>query len=435
MRYLLLLISLLFFNALQAQQEFRFSPKEKSKEAIYLFRNGKFEALYNKLSPEMKRYLDVEKLQGFWDGLEMRNGSVKEVEEATLTYKDSFAIVLTPIHFEKRKLGIKLVYNQDAEIAGLYIDAPSPQYRPAAYVDASRFYEYKKVLPDPKFPADAVLSIPAKGNNFPLVIIVGGSGTTDKDLTMGPNRIYKDLAWGLSNQGVAVLRYDKRTLTHGAAMAAQKEIGVKEEYLDDLQLALKLAKSQEGIDTSKIFVLGHSEGGYLIPYFEKNLKGIAGYISLAGSYSNMADLICVQLKYLQAHTTKNEAGLYVDVIKKAEFARDHLKENSPKDSMPLGLSPKYLCQLNEISPAKLISYISNKPLLFLQGGRDYQVPPSELEKWKAALSQNRKAEFIVFPSLNHLALSGEGESLPAEYQSPGNVPEEVIDRILRFVLY
>ena len=418
-----------------AQGQIKFDAAAKANEAIYLFRQAKFEGIYQRLDPTMKRYLDVEKLQGLWDGLEMRYGLVQTVGEPVVTLNDTLAITLTPIQFEKKKMGLKLVFNEKAQIAGMFLDAPKPQYQPASYVNGSKFYEYKKVLPDPKFPSDAVLTIPAKGSNFPVVIIVSGSGANDKDLTIGPNRIYKDIAWGLGNNGVAVLRYDKRTKDNGVQMALNKNLTVKDEYLDDLKLAIQMVKSNPEIDSHQVFVLGHSEGGYLIPYFEKNLKGIAGYISFAGNYSKLADLMCMQIEYLMKDLPLNQKASYQDILNKAIYARDHIQMNTPSDSLPPGLTAPYLMHLNENSPEQLSAYINKKRVLFIQGGRDYQVPPIELEKWKMALKENTQADYALFPKLNHIGLEGKGISKPSEYEVQGNVPEEVILKITRFVLY
>jgi hypothetical protein len=308
---------LFLFTGLSLNAQIKFDAATKAKEVIYLLRHAKFEGFYQRLDPTMKRYLDVEKVQSIWDGLEMRYGSVQTVGEPKVILNDTMAITLTPIQFEKKKIGLKLVFDKKALIAGMFLEAPTPQYQPASYVDASKFYEYKKVLADPKFPTDAVLSIPNKGGKFPVVIIVTGSGATDKDLTIGPNRIYKDLAWGLSNNGIAVLRYDKRTKDYAVEMSKIKNLTVKDEYLDDLKLAIELVKSNPEIDSNQIFVLGHSEGGYLIPYFEKNLKGIAAYISFAGNYSGLADLLCMQIEYLQKDLPANQKAAYQDMLNKS----------------------------------------------------------------------------------------------------------------------
>lgn len=428
------LICVLTLSSVVAQKEIDFAYK--ANEAIYLLKEERYAGLMLRMDPDMKRVLNEEKLMGLWDGLQMQFGDFKEIGKTQIVSKDSLVTTLTPIQFEKQKLGLKLVFNAKAEIMGIWLDAPTPQYRPAAYIDATRFYEYKKLLPDPLYPAEAVITIPSKGKGFPVVIITGGSGATDKDLGMGPNKIYKDIAWGLAQNGVAVIRYDKRTKEHGAAMyKANKNLTVKEEYIDDLKLAISLVKKYPDLDSTRIYVLGHSEGGYLIPYYESQVKGIAGYVSFAGPYNGLPTLMVEQLQYLKSNDDPKNAALYDDMLRKSLYARDKLSASSPSDSLPTGLNATYLIHLQNNGPDKHIAKVQNKPLLFIQGGRDYQVRPSEMDLWRKALVKNTKASFELYPKLNHLGLEGEDMSLPAEYNIAGNVPEEVILRIARFVLY
>lgn len=434
MKYVLgLLLALLSFSGAFAQVGF--DAKARAKECIYLFRQEKFETLYQRMDKDMQRILDVEKLQGFWYSLEMQMGAVKEVGEPEVTDNDSLIITVTPVQFEKNKFGFKLVFDEVGKISGMFLEPATKQYTPASYVDASLFYEIKKTLPDPKYPVEGMLTIPNRGRPFPVVIIAAGSGPSDKDLTMGPNRIYKDLAWGLANHGVATYRFDKRTKTYGQQMSKVKNLTVKEEYLEDLKLAIQVVKKNPEIDSTRIYILGHSEGGYLIPYFEKNLKGVAGYISFAGNYSELAPLLLDQLHYLQSLAPAGEKKEYDELIQQAIYCRDKLSKDSPTDSMPLGLELAYILHLNQNSPSKLIGGLNQKKLLFIQGERDYQVPKSELFLWQNALKNNPNASFELYPKLNHLGLEGDKPSEPSEYEVPGNLPEYFIKRIARFVLY
>ncbi len=74
-----------------------------------------------------------------------------------------------------------------------------------------------------------------------------------------------------------------------------------------------------------------------------------------------------------------------------------------------------------------------QPILVLQGERDYQVSMTDFNLWKQNLSGNPKNQFISYPSLNHLFISGEGKSLPAEYDKQGHVEEKVITDITEWI--
>ncbi|HQU43542.1 MAG TPA: dienelactone hydrolase family protein, partial [Pirellulales bacterium] len=74
-----------------------------------------------------------------------------------------------------------------------------------------------------------------------------------------------------------------------------------------------------------------------------------------------------------------------------------------------------------------------KPMLFLQGERDYQVTMEDFTGWKQALAQRKDVAFISYPRLNHLFIEGEGKSTPAEYSTPGNVAKVVIDDVAKWI--
>jgi len=150
-----------------------------------------------------------------------------------------------------------------------------------------------------EFELPGILSVPAGGEGpFPLVIIVHGSGPGNRDGEMGAVKVYKDLAEQLISHGIASIRYDKRTLVHGQKIAADVNLTVKEETVEDVIAAAELALQLDNID--KIYVAGHSLGGYLIPriYAADINNIIAGYISLAGSARPLTELILEQFDYL-----------------------------------------------------------------------------------------------------------------------------------------
>jgi dienelactone hydrolase len=264
-----------------------------------------------------------------------------------------------------------------------------------------------------------MLTVPKKEGKYPLLIIVGGTAVADKDLSIGPNKIYKDIAWGLADNGVAVYRYDKRNLMQGneginsvkddAKVAAKNNVNtstkspskytVKEEYLMGLSLAIAQLKLLPEIDSNHIIILGHSESAYLIPYFEKNIARVQSYIALAAPY----DYKPIAL-------------------------------SDPK--MPM-TNANYTSSLQSNGPAQALQTKLPERILFIQGGRDAHVALSELDKWKKMALEQKKLDytFSVYPKLNHLAIEGEGAALPADYEKAGNVPYEVILKMASFILY
>jgi dipeptidyl aminopeptidase/acylaminoacyl peptidase len=88
--------------------------------------------------------------------------------------------------------------------------------------------------------------------------------------------------------------------------------------------------------------------------------------------------------------------------------------------------------MNKIEFVKLAKS-NKKPVLIIQGERDYQVPLSEYKLWKDALVDYNNYMFTSFAKLNHLFMEGEGKSTPDEYSKRGNVPEYVIEEIAKWI--
>ena len=136
----------------------------------------------------------------------------------------------------------------------------------------------------------------------PLLILVHGSGPNDRDETLGPNTPFRDLAHGLATRGIAVLRYDKRTFAQKEKLLKQgleKTITIKEEVLDDVMATLDKARSLPGIDSNRIFVLGHSGGGSLAPLIAQRDGRLAGIILLAASSRPLEEGLLEQLRYVK----------------------------------------------------------------------------------------------------------------------------------------
>jgi uncharacterized protein len=91
-----------------------------------------------------------------------------------------------------------------------------------------------------------------------------------------------------------------------------------------------------------------------------------------------------------------------------------------------GNSPaSYWLDLRDYHPVEVAAQLKI-PILILQGGRDYQVSFSNFDDWKKALGAHSNVALKLYPDQNHLFIAGRGPSLPAEYNKPGHVSDEVI---------
>ena len=326
--------------------------------------------------------------------------------------------------FQRGKLDTKVVF-QGNKVTGLFF-VPG-RYRPPFYADPSKFDEKDIQIGKGIWALPGTLSLPKGAGPFPAVVLVHGSGPHDRDETIGPNKPFRDLAQGLASRGIAVLRYEKRTKQHSIMMALSvNSITVKEETVDDAVAAVEALAAEKKI--GRVFVLGHSLGGMLLPRIGKASPKIAGFISLAGSTRPLEDLVLEQTRYLLGGKEQDKLREIERQVAKAKS----VSEKTPSNELPLGIPAKYWLDLRGYDPATAAGELQ-KPMLILQGERDYQVTMEDFVGWKKTLGSRKDVTFILYSKLNHLFMEGEGKSSPAEYSTPGNVAKAVIEDIAKWI--
>ena len=397
---------------------------------------GQFGKAVEPFDPIMKSALPADKLKDVWDGLTKQYGTLQRANETTTEKIQQYEVVYVTCEFQRGKLDTKVVFTSENKVTGLFF-VPSGKYKPPSYADSSKFEEKQIVVGKGTWRLPGTLALPKGAGPFPGLILVHGSGPEDRDETIGPNKPFRDLAQGLASRGVAVLRYEKRTKHYPTLMALSlNSITVKEETIDDAVAAVEALASQEKIDPKRIFVLGHSLGGMLIPRIGKARPKIAGFISLAGSTRPLEDLVLEQTKYILSlnGTPSQEAQNRLTEIERqvAKVKSAQLSEDTSKGELPLGVPANYWLDLRGYDPAEAAKSLS-RPMLILQGERDYQVTMEDFANWKKALGSRKDVTFISYPGLNHLFVEGKGKSTPAEYSAPGNVAKVVVDDIVKWI--
>jgi uncharacterized protein len=409
---------------------------ELAKTLVAQMAAGQFDKAVEPFDPTMKRALPADKLKEAWDGLTRQYGHYQRAGDTTTEKVRQYDIVYVTCDFQRGKLDPKVVFTSDNKITGLFF-APSGKYQPPAYADSSKFEEKEIQVGSGAWSLPGTLSLPKGSGPFPAVILVHGSGPHDRDETIGPNKPFRDLAHGLASRGIAVLRYEKRTKQHSVLMALSvNSITVKEETIDDAVAAVEALASQDKIDSQRIYVLGHSLGGMLFPRIGKASPKIAGFISLAGSTRLLEDLVLDQTHYILSLDGKptEEAKKQIQEIERqaAKVKSLKLSGDASKGELLLGGPAKYWLDLRGYEPGNMAKDL-RKPILILQGERDYQVTMEDFAGWKKALGSRKDVTFITYPKLNHLFMEGEGKSTPAEYSASGNVAKAVIDDIVKWI--
>jgi dienelactone hydrolase len=188
------------------------------------------------------------------------------------------------------------------------------------------------------------------------------------------------------------------------------------------------------IDPQRIFVLGHSLGGYLAPRIGEACPQIRGLIILAGSARPLEDVVLDQMTYVLSLSMPDPVvrQQQLAVLKQqVELVKDPKRLPTAKASdLPLGVPATYWLDLNAYQPEKVAQTLK-QPMLFLQGGSDYQVTREDFQIWQGALGGRSDVQFLLYPGLSHLFMPVEGgqKATPATYSVAGHVAEEVVNEI------
>lgn len=371
-------------------------------------------------------------LQSFWTKLTEQVGVLKQIKRIKSGTEQGYQIAYVGCEFERATLDAKIVFDKEMKVAGLqflpYVDELS--FKVPEYAKTENFVEIECTVGKDEWQLPGILTMPKGEGPFPIVILVHGSGPNDRDETVGANKPFRDLAWGLASNGIAVLRYDKRTKVYAQQYVRMIDtMTIKEEVIDDALAAIDLAKTFEKIDHRRIFLLGHSLGGTVAPRIAVQTNELAGVILLAPASRGLYIVNALkQYEYifsLDGKIDEQESKQIQELREQIERIQNRqLKESE----VLLGASKAYWEDLLEYDPLETAKTL-RIPILLLQGARDYQVTIEDYQMWQEALKEKQDATLKLYPDLNHLFIAGTGPSTPHEYQQPGNVSEQVIKDI------
>jgi len=413
---------------------------------VALLRAAKWKEAHALYAPKIRKTFGVAKLQGVWEKLLQRFGKFERYDKGVWVLpKGDLAFVFMPSWWQKGKFDLIVPIQGNQGVAGIRLqfhehhgEFPAP-----SYADPKKFSERNVTVGEgTPWELPGTLTTPRAPVPYPVVVVVHGSGPQDRDATFGPNKAYRDLAWGLASQGIAVLRYDKRTKVHAQRMLKlKKKITHVQEYVEDALAAVKMLHGSK--DVSRIFVLGHSDGAYTVPAILKRAVGAAygtrmgGGILLAGPsrqlYENYLEQILFLAK-LRKVADQPEVKAHIAALKKAiQKAKDpKLSAATPNRELPMYASAEYWLARRAYKH-KQIAMALKMPLLVLNGKRDYQVTATDFNGWTTALKGKANAFFRMYPDLNHFFMKGQGPPNPREYYNAGHVDLRVIGDLAHFV--
>ena len=378
----------------------------------------------------MAAALTAQKFAAMWSAVEQQLGRFQTIESIEIHLENGFESARAVCRFERRRATVSVVFDDRRRVDSLSLKPMAVVWEAPSYARPEAFEE-RSVTVGNAPPLPGTLTLPKTAELLPGVVLVHGSGPSDEDESIGGAKVFKDLAWGLASQNIAVLRYVKRSRQSPSGIVTQKE-----EVLDAAQAAIQLLSTTPGIDPKRIFVVGHSQGGGLAPRIAHDRPTLAGIVVLAGPAQPLQDSVLAQLEYF-----RSASGGSPELTARIEAARrfkrsvedPHLMPDQDV-SLPTGgtLKGAYFLDARGYDPPKVARAL-HCPVLVLQGERDYQVSMTEFHDWVSALGKRKGALLKSYPSLNHLFVSGVGPPTPAEYEQPGHVDEAVVNDIARWI--
>lgn len=389
-------------------------------------------------SDDIKTQITLAQLLEIWNQIIAAYGDFIQITNTRTTQENNYEVVYLTCEYTKFGfLDTRIVFNETKLISGLQFVPTdlSDQYEPPSYANTENFTEKNVAIGEgTPWALPATLSLPTGDGPFPAVILVHGSGPNDRDETVGANKPFKDLAWGLATQGIAVLRYEKRTKYYATTIVnILFELTVEDEVIEDALHAITLLKNNTKIDTNQIYLIGHSLGGMLAPRIATQTTDLAGITLMAAPTRPLEDLMINQTIYL--------AELDGTITSDEQMQINATQENITKiktltigpTEVILGAGLAYWEDLSTYNPVETALTL-DIPMLILQGTRDYQVPYDiDYATWQTTFANYTNVTFHLYENLNHLFIPGTGDPTFAEYNTPGNIHETVIKDITNWI--
>ena len=290
------------------------------------------------------------------------------------------------------------------------------------------------------YPLNGLLTLPAdRSGPIPAVVLVHGSGPSNMDEKVMKLTPFKDLAEGLVKYGIASLRYDKRTFVYARKMAKEC-VTVKEETIDDAVLAVQMLKKDTRINSDRIFVVGHSIGAMLAPRIDAEGADVKGLVLMAGTPYRLEDIVLRQFR--QAGSSKSVLKWIVGLenrIFSGKFNGLYQMddETAKKKKFAGNVSLYYFKEMGKKTAADYLLE-TEKPVLILQGGKDFQVlAEDDFRKFQELLAGRKNTVSICYPDLNHVFVTAIYDDIlkaSKEYSVERHIGEEVIHDIASFIL-
>nr|WP_252195717.1 alpha/beta hydrolase [Bacillus mycoides] len=398
------------------------------KSAAYLeqFQKNDFDQLYKNVTHEMNSKLPKDEFASKWNALISQLGPALDTESEVFSSKDKNGKVsITTVH-RKNNLQTTFVYTKDGKVTDVQTQLQPLIVKPEK---GGKWEESSIKVGYNEKKLNGLLTLPKGVEKPPVAILLQGSGPNNMDSIIGTglNRPFADIAHGLAENGIASIRYDKRSYAYPNDVS-----DVETEYLYDAKEAVRLAKEDKRVDSNRIYLIGHSQGGLLGPKIAQDNPEIKGFVSMAGTLRRLEDIVLTQTTLrLEQENLSNERKK--EELDNTKAGVDKIKKlnSSDKTEVILGYPASYWNSLNKIDGASIVKNLSI-PMFIIQGTTDFHVLEKvDYKLWQETLEDKDNVSFKVYPGLSHLFMpGGSADKFDGSiYNKPAHVDSQVIKDI------
>ncbi|MFA7445776.1 MAG: alpha/beta hydrolase [Flavobacteriaceae bacterium] len=273
---------------------------------------------------------------------------------------------------------------------------------------------------------NGTLYTPEKAKKTNLVILIAGSGPTDRDgnQTGMENNSLKFLAEGLAQNNISVYSYDKRIFVQAKSQDFDESSLSFEDFIDDAVAVINHFK--KGKNHKKIFVAGHSEGSLIGMVAVEKAKA-DGFISIAGTGSPIDEVLKFQIKQ-NAPFLLEQTTTILDSLKNGKTVEI---TNPALFSLFRPSVQPYMISWLKYNPQTEIKKLKT-PVMIINGTSDLQITVSEAELLKQAKPE---ARYLIVEKMNHVLKEVNDINENQKSYTDPNLPvmPELIEQIARFI--
>ena len=437
----------------------------KGEAIVTMLREGKNDEVWAMFDETVAALLPKAQLPAVWSQIEGLGGEYQEILLTRVEKKQGFDIVMVTVRFENMPLVFTLSFDSAGKIAGFTAtpatDAaafgPRPQLPKAPFPYDQREVTYKN--PNDDSTIAGTLTYPKEKGPHPVVLLITGSGSQDRDESLLGHKPFLVIADHLSRNGVAVLRVDDRGI---GGSDGDPQHATLETHATDVEAGVAFLKTQPEVDPKHIGLIGHSEGGILATIVASRSPDVAYFISLAGTGLPGSDIIPLQVEAMM----RLDGSISDDGIK-AIMAEQHkivdlVLKDADKETITAAMrqallvSNEHLPAEHKLSPAQIdatatqqttamtgawmVSFFKTDPRVYWKkittpalvmiGEKDFQVAAQpNIKAIKEVVGDSDRVRLEMLPGLNHLFQAAETGAL-SEY---GKIEETVNPAALKMM--